>query len=192
MSDHDPELEQGFAQLARDLPRVAPPPDLRGRIVAALPAHEAIAVGPWWRRRPQVAIPAAIALAALVAALVIAAVFSGGQDPAVRAALVAHSGSGASGSVELFDPEAHTGQLVLTLRGLPSAPAGEHYTVWVLRAGSTEMTPVASLSQGSTRLVVPLPSPGRYAAVDISEQRDDAPPAHSNHSVAGATLASGT
>jgi hypothetical protein len=142
-----------------------------------------------WLRRSPYAIPAGGALVALVAALVIAVAVSGGPAPAESAALVAHGRSGAQGRVEIFDPTTTSGRLVVSLKGLGRAPAGRHYTVWVLRAGVTEMTPVASLADGSdVRLDLPLPSPGRYDAVDISLQRDDAPSVHSSISVAGATL----
>jgi hypothetical protein len=144
---------------------------------------------PGTTRRPKLAVPAGAALVALVAALVVAVAVSGGPSPSLSASLVAHGSSGASGRAEVFDPTTRNGRLVLQLKGLGSAPAGEHYTVWVQRSGSTEMTPVSSLSSGAdVRLDVPLPSPGRYSAVDISLQRDDAPPLHSSHSVAGATL----
>jgi hypothetical protein len=189
----DQETEAAFAGMEQELPRVAPRADLFERIAASLPVSEpATPVVPparWRLRRPTFAVPAGAALVALVAALVVAVVVSGGPSPAVSAALVAHGQSGASGRVELFDPSTRNGRLVLRLNGLAAAPAGEHYTVWVLRSGVTEMTPVASLSSGSdVRLDLPLPSPGRYSAVDISLQRDDASPVHSSHSVAGATL----
>jgi hypothetical protein len=191
----DPDVEQAFSQLGQDLPRVAPPDALRDSILAAVPLRERPApvepepvAGHGWRRIPRVAFPAGVALAALVAALVIAVAVSGGPAAAAHSALVEHGGSGASGQVQLFSPATADGHLVVDLRGLPRAPAGEHYTVWVLRRGAAEMTPVASLSAGTARLDVPLPFPGHYAAVDISLQRDDAPATHSAHSVAGATL----
>jgi hypothetical protein len=126
---------------------------------------------------------------ALVAALVIAVAVSGGPAPAESATLVAHGRSGAHGRVEVFDPATASGRLVVSLKGLGRAPAGEHYTVWVRRAGTAQMMPVASLAEGSDeRLDLPLPSPGRYDAVDISLQRDAAPPVRSSRSVASATL----
>ena len=190
----DPEVEGAFAQLEHDLPRVAPRAGLLDEIVAALPVADRPAPvapqrGGWWRRRPPFAIPAGGALVALVAALVIALVVSGGPAPAESAAIVAHGRSGAHGRVEIFDPATTEGRLVVSLKGLGPAPAGEHYTVWVLRSGVAEMTPVASLAEGrDVRLDLPLPSPGRYDALDISLQRDDASPVHSSISVAGAKL----
>ena len=197
MSDDrlDADLEHTIAALSHDLPRVAPPAGLRASILAAIPVRDGIAdpspvpvAAPFWRRNLRVAFPAGVALVALVAALVIAAAVSGGPGAAERSAIVAHGGSGARGQVSLYAPQTAAGRIVVDLHGLPRAPAGTHYTVWVLRTGGAQMTPVASLSTGSARLDLPLPFPARYAAVDISLQQDDAPATHSARSVASATL----
>jgi hypothetical protein len=59
----------------------------------------------------------------------------------------------------------------------------------VLRDGVREMTPVASIVSGEdARIDLPLPAPGRYTALDISLQRNDASPVNSGTSVAGATF----
>lgn len=51
------------------------------------------------------------------------------------------------------------------------------------------MTPVASIVSGEdARIELPLPGPGRYTALDISLQRNDASPVNSGTSVAGATF----
>jgi Anti-sigma-K factor rskA len=164
-----------------------PPPD--GARSSPEPAIPASRPGRWRHRRPTFAVPAGAALVALVAALVVAVAVSGDPSPAQSAALVSHGSSGAHGRVELFDPATRDGRLVVQLKGLRAAPAGAHYTVWVLRSGATEMTPVASLSSGAdVQLDLPLPSPGRYGALDISLQRDDASPLRSRVSVAGATI----
>ncbi|HEY1480297.1 MAG TPA: anti-sigma factor [Gaiellales bacterium] len=192
----DPRIEQAFARMQQDLPRVAPRADLFDQIAAALPARTPVPVpvppparSRWGLRRPTFAIPAGAALVALVAALVIALAVSGNPPATVSAALVPHGGSGVHGRVQLYDPETRNGRLVVHLQGLGVAPAGEHYTVWVLRRGVSEMTPVASLaSGGDVRLDLPLPGPGRYSALDISLQRNDASAVHSNVSVGGASL----
>jgi hypothetical protein len=191
----DPDTEAAFARMQRDLPRVAPRSDLFDQIAAALPRADAderepAAARPRWRlRRPTFAIPAGVALAALVAALVIAVAVSGGPSPDASAELVAHGKSGVQGSVDLFDPSTTDGRVVVHLKGLAIAPAGDHYTVWVLRDGVREMTPVASIASGEdARIDVPLPGPGRYTALDISLQRNDASPVHSGASVAGASF----
>jgi hypothetical protein len=193
----DLDVEQAFARMQRELPRVTPPIDLFDQIVASLPtaADEiadapAPAVRPRWRfRRPSFAIPAGVALAALVLALVIAVTVSGGPAPTASGALVAHGTSGVHGSVDLYDPSSDDGRVVVHLKGLAVAPAGDHYTIWVLREGIREMTPVASVVSGEdSRLELPLPGPGHYTALDISLQKNDAPPLHSTVSVASAKL----
>jgi hypothetical protein len=132
-----------------------------------------------------------VALLALVAALIIALAVSGDPPPAARGTLVGHGSSGVHGSVDVFDPSGSDGRVVVHLRGLAVAPAGHHYTVWVLREGVPEMTPVASLVSGEdSRIELPLPGPGRYTALDISLQENDAAPAHSSVSVATAVLRS--
>jgi hypothetical protein len=191
----DPELEPAFTRIERDLPRVAPRPDLFDQIAAALPAQPGErepAAPPRTRvslRRPTFAIPAGVALAALVLALVIAVAVSGGPTPNASAALRAHGPSGVHGRVDLFDPASSAGRVVVHLEGLAIAPAGDHYTIWVLREGVREMTPVASIVSGEdSRLELPLPGPGHYTALDISLQRNDASPVHSGTSVAGAAF----
>jgi hypothetical protein len=60
--------------------------------------------------------------------------------------------------------------------------------VWVLRSGSKQMTAIGSFSPAahSITLLLPLPAPGAYAALDISVQTDDGPPQHSGVSVGSA------
>jgi hypothetical protein len=192
----DPDTELAFARMQRDLPRVAPRPDLFDQIAAALPEQADTAVkepaparSRWQLRRPTFAIPAGVALASLVGALVIALAVSGGPSPDASAAIVAHGASGVKGSVDLFDASTTNGRVVVHLKNLAIAPAGDHYTIWVLRDGVREMTPVASIVSGEdTRIDLPLPGPGRYTALDISLQQNDASPVHSGTSVAGATF----
>lgn len=194
--DFDRDVEQAFSLLGRDLPRVAPRADLFAQIAASLPTAAAPAVpvdrAPrvrWRFRRPTLAIPAGVALLALVVALIIAVAVSGDPAPAASGPLVAHGSSGVSGSVDLFDPASGNGRVVVHLKGLAVAPAGDHYTIWVLRDGVREMTPVASIVSGEdARIELPLPGPGRYTAVDISLQQNDASPVHSGDSVASAAL----
>jgi hypothetical protein len=192
----DPDTELAFARMQGDLPRVAPRADLFDEIAAALPGRgEEPAATPAppararWRLRRPLAIPAGMALAALVAALVISVAVSGGPSPDASAPIVAHGTNGVTGRADLFDASSSDGTLVVHLKGLALAPAGDHYTIWVLRAGVREMTPVASIvSADDSRLDLPLPGPGPYSALDISLQRNDAPAVHSGTSVAGATF----
>ena len=108
----DPEIKGAFARLEGDLPRVTPRLDLFDEIAASLPAHAprpaAVTAPParlrWRLRRPTFAIPAGVALLALVAALVIAVAVSGDPAPAASGAIIAHGASGVHGRVDLFDP----------------------------------------------------------------------------------------
>jgi hypothetical protein len=143
----------------------------------------------WRLRRPPFAIPAGVALVAFVAALVIAVAVAGDPPPASTGTLVGHGSSGVHGRVDVFDPSSGEGRVVVHLRGLAVAPAGDHYTIWVLRDGVQEMTPVASIVSGEdSRIELPLPGPGRYTALDISLQLNDASPVNSGTSVASAAL----
>jgi hypothetical protein len=146
------------------------------------------------RRRPFVAIGAPVAAAA-AAVLITFAVMRGDGGlgsptlnvrlrPAAQAVTV-------TGSASLYAPDTPSGRLVIDLRKIPDAPAGHHYEVWVLRPGKgVEMEPVGAFtpSEGTARLVLGLPGPGTYVAVDISVQEDGGPPEHSGKSLAGASL----
>jgi hypothetical protein len=188
----DRELQELVALLERDLPRVEPRAalldEIRAEAAPAAPAPAAPAPRPrgvpWYRRR--LALGGGLAAAAAVVAL--AFLLGGRPQPAVEAVLEPHGGTAAHGEVKLYEPETGEGRVELVVRGLRPAPRGHHYTVWVLRRGSREMTPVGSFAQAPDTLELPLPGAGDYAAVDISLQRDEAPPAHSGVSVAGATL----
>jgi hypothetical protein len=139
--------------------------------------------------RPTLALPAGVALIALVAALIIAVAVSGDPPPAASGPLLGHGASGVHGSVDVFDPASSNGRVVVHLVGLAVAPEGDHYTIWVLREGVGEMTPVASIVSGEdSRIELPLPGPGRYTALEISLQGNDASPVRSSVSVASAAL----
>ena len=193
----EPGLDETVRRLERGLPRVAPPADLLDGVLARIedeapaparraPRRSLADLLPRWR-------PAALGLTAAAAvALVLTLVLPGGGlgSPDARAAVVAHRGSGVQGEADLFRTGSARGEVVVRFRNLPAAPAGHHYTVWVLRQGSHEMTPVGSFTPSgrTVRLVLPLPGPGRYAALDVSLQGNDAPPANSGLSVAGASF----
>ena len=186
------ELREAFTRLERDLPRVAPPEDLFGAIRAQIASDGAPAARPSRRarwRRPRLVVALAGATMAAAAALTAVVVLDTDDGATtVTAPLVAHRDAGVSGRVELRAPASDHGRIGLEVRDLERAPAGFHYTVWVLRAGSQQMTPVGSFTALGTELDLPLPGPARYAALDISLQRNEAPPAHSGVSIAGATF----
>ncbi|HST19433.1 MAG TPA: anti-sigma factor [Gaiellaceae bacterium] len=190
----DHELEQTFSALEAHLPRVSPRADLFDEIERSIetdrtPAAAPAAARP--RRRPRRWLVAGLTAAAVAATVLIVALLasSNGESPAQRSAIVAKGGTSVHGSVEVFAPQTAGGHVVLHLAGLQTAPAGNHYTVWVLRVGATEMTPIGSFADGRrATFTLPLPGPGAYRALDISLQRNDASPVHSAQSVAGATL----
>lgn len=185
----DREQQELLTRLERELPRVTPPESLFGEVRAQI-APEAVPVvpsssRPARRRTRLVALLAGATLAAT--ALTVVLLDTGDSPDTIRAALVGHRGDGVHGEVALLASASDRGRVGLEIRDLPPAPSGHHYTVWVLRTGSEQMTPVGSFSTAS-ELELPLPGPASYAALDISLQRDDAPPTHSGISVAGASF----
>ena len=188
--------DEAFAQLEQALPRVAPPPDLLQQIVdeirdqevaTPLPETPRAARSPRWRWR--VAVPALAGLAVALVAIIVIVSGRSGEQSARQVAVTSHGGA-VSGTLELIDPQQSDAHVVVALTGLDPAPAGYHYTAWILDQATDEMTPIGSFdSTGSTtELRLPLPGPGEYVAFDISLQADAAPPTHSGTSVAGARL----
>ena len=200
MSDdplREPGLEETVRRLERGLPRVAPPGDLLDSVLARIedeapaparraPRRSLADLLPRWR-------PVALGLAAAAAVAIVVTLALPGNGlgtPDARAAVVAHRASGVQGEADLFRSDSSRGVVVVRFLNLPAAPAGHHYPVWVLRQGSHEMTPVGSFTPSSRRvkLTLPLPGAGHYAALDVSLQGNDAPPANSGLSVAGASF----
>ena len=186
------ELEIDRATLAfveRSLPRVTPPADLFDRILAEIrPEATVVPLRPKAHRR--VIVPVAGALAAVAAVVLIAVVALGGDDlgpPDARAAISGKSDPAVSGEAELFGVNAGGGTVRVSLRDVPPAPSGHHYEVWVLReegGGEMESVGVFTPTSSDVELDLPLPGPGNYAAVDVSVEEDDGPPAHSDTSLA--------
>ncbi|MBU6364222.1 MAG: anti-sigma factor [Acidobacteria bacterium] len=212
--DITPEDRDAMDAMARALPRVSPSPDLGDRIVAAAsadatpadavpadatpaqPLAEVISLDARRsRRRVVLSSLAAAACAAAVAVGVTLAVTGGGtSDPGpltASTAIVAQAGDGVSGTAALYGSEQAGGMVQVRLSGVPAPPANHHYEVWVLEKGSTEMTSVGSFtpSSRSVDLMLPLPAPADYAAVDISVEPNGGSPAHSGTSLAGAKFA---
>jgi anti-sigma-K factor RskA len=173
------ETESVAATLAYSVPQIAPPPDLRSRVLAiaepvvAAPAAEApaavapVAVGPgrprrgWWPRFSLVAVPAmAVALVALVAWNVsLRNDLSTNRTDLASGAAVTLRGVGnvvaqPDGNATLF---AH----------LRPAPAGKTYEAWVIR-GSVALP--AGVFQGGGTVELKLTEaamPGDRIAVTI-------------------------
>jgi hypothetical protein len=200
-----PEHRETVQLLERALPRTAPPADLFDRVLARVqpeasepdgaggePAAQVIAL-PRQSRWRAVAISAGAAAVAVAASVLLTLAVSGEDlgNPSVRASIAPLVRSKPlSGNVELFDPQSAGGTIVVHLEHLPAPPAGYHYEVWVLPKGSDEMISVATFTPESSTvtLELPLPRPAVYAAVDLSVEENDGPPAHSDTSIAFAKL----
>jgi len=196
--------EATLEALGRGLPRVAPPADLFDRILAAVapeveaapvderapadrPAPRRRLLRPAWRQQRW--LPAlAAGLASAAVAVAITVVLEGGGGLGAVSARAAVSGSAQlSGTAELYRPQSPGGELRLVLRHVPAPPPGAHYELWLLPHGTSQMTAVASFTPaGSTvSLILPIPAPGRYAALDISVQPNNGPPTRSTVNLAG-------
>lgn len=196
--------ERTLDELGAALPRTSPPSGLRDSILAAAadtpqdppapePMAELIPLRP--RRRGVATTFAAAACAAAIAVGITLAFTSGGTDsvPVVAtatASVAAKSAPGLAGTASLYSPDSAGGTLRVALTNVPKAPAGHHYEVWVLPKGGHTMTAVGSFTPASPNVTLdlPLPAPGTYAAMDISVQANDGPPAHSGTSLAGASF----
>jgi anti-sigma-K factor RskA len=154
-------LREAVGALPGAAPDVAPPPELKQRVMATVRAeaplrarsHDAAEPAgppakpersrPWpWRRTPRVAIAAAAALAIVVA--VVAVTLSVGSGATTRTyAGVVH----APGATASLIRSGQTGQL--TYRGLPAPPTGRIYQVW-LKRGQQAPQPTRTLFSDRT------------------------------------------
>jgi hypothetical protein len=182
-----------LATVERSLPRVAPPADMFDRILAEI-RPEATVVPLQRRAHRRVVMPAVGALAAVAAAVLIAVVALGGDNlgpPGARAAIAGRSDTAVTGEAVLYGSTADGGTVHVSLRGVPPAPVGHHYEVWVLRrdaAGQMEAVGTFTPTSSDVKLDLPLPGPGDYAAVDVSIEENGGPPVHSDTSLAGGTF----
>jgi anti-sigma-K factor RskA len=179
--------EAVFGALARALPRVSPPDRVLEHVLAEA-SRDATVIPLLERRRRRLGL-VTVAAAAAVALVGVAAWTLAVRDasPDARAALVGKNDPDVSGEAELFAGDA--GHVKLILHGVPPAPTGHHYEVWVLRDGETEMEPIGTFTSSSdVNLELALPGSGPYAAVDVSVEEDGGPPAHSDTSLATGTF----
>jgi Anti-sigma-K factor rskA len=182
-----------FDRLGQALPRVAPTEGLLDRILAATdagsPVPEAAAAPrpPRRRIRRRPAILVAFAAAATVAAAAIALEPSGSLGPAAARAEISSPAAAnpLEGRAALYRPTRPGGRLMVKLRNVPPPPRGTHYEVWVLPEGSSQMTAVGSFTPSGSGidLVLPLPGPDRYRAIDISIQDNNGSPARSSRTL---------
>jgi anti-sigma-K factor RskA len=195
MSDSDfttSDERDALAALECLLPRVTPPHDLFDRILAEVrPEAAVVPLRPVSRRR---ALAPIVAVAAVAAVAVVAIAITAGGDglgsPDARAAISGRSEAAVSGEATLYGEAQAGGKVLVSLSDVPPVPSGHHYEIWVLRDGSAEMEAVGTFTPASrnVRLELPLPGPGRYAALDISVEENGGSPAHSDTSLAGGTF----
>ena len=196
MDDHDVTLEERrtLTALERSLPRVTPADDLLDRILAEVRPEATVVPLPRRSLRQRALVPVTAAGAIAAAAVAAIAIVAGGDgglgSPDARAAIAGKSDAAVTGEARLYDENEAGGKVVVSLKGVPPAPSGHHYEIWVLREGSTEMEAVGTFTPAArdVELELSLPGPGRYAAVDISVEENGGPPAHSDTSLAGGSF----
>lgn len=166
-------FREPVAMLAFGVESPAPPPELRSRILDAARAERSNVVP--IRRRLPIALGAAAAVAATVAialGLWAASVSSDLDRERSLLAILADPEAksipleGANGRVVVTD----TGEAALVVSGLPTAPEGKTYELWVAKNG--EMLPAgvfdAKRERDVVRLTRPVP-PGSGVAVTVED-----------------------
>lgn len=75
-------------------------------------------------------------------------------------------------------------EMSLTTRHLPTPPADDFYEVWLYQPATGKMLPIGILAPtGTGSYGISVPVMAQFDAIDVSLQRDDGDPAHSDHSV---------
>ena len=162
--------------LGRAVPARSAPPELRRRILDALDAESARSPARRPRRprlalRPVAAFGAALALGAglLVGALVIAS-----PSPSTRTvtAAIAPASAWPSDHAPTATLRTTGNSGVLVVRGLPAAPRGKIYEVWVERAGKPRPTDALfdASSAGTATVAVPGGLQGASAVLVTAER----------------------
>jgi hypothetical protein len=146
-------LQRAAAALAfaGDLP--APRPELRRRVLAI----EQATVFPFRRRALPYLVATAVAAACAVLAL---GLYTGGGGGSAPGSARAYPLRGAEGSLLV----ASSGEAVLIVRGLPPAPGGKAYDVWVVHRGQASRAGVLRGSMVELTRAVP---PGGQVAVTV-------------------------
>lgn len=143
-------FSEAASALAFAVPAEQPPSALRGRILEAARAERpnVVPLRPRWAY-PAVAV-AAVALGVAVGLGVWAASLDSRlNSPQALRALPVH---GASGSVIV----GRNGAAALVVAGLPPAPPGKTYEVWVMRGAKAQPAGFLTTSSGTTRLTRPV------------------------------------
>lgn len=148
-------LTEATSSLAFGTPPEQPPEALRGRILDAARADRPNVV----TLRPRWAYPALAVAAVALGVAVSVGVWAASMHSQLHStqALRSLPVKGAEGSVIV----GRNGVAALVVSGLPPAPAGKTYEVWVMRG--TTATPAGFLrsSSGTTRLTRPVPDGAR-------------------------------
>lgn len=148
---HVAELRPVVDALPMAAPQLSAPPELKGRLMAVVEREAELlrAAGPEADRVPEPArarrrwslgvrpLTAALAACSLLAAGVVTGLaLTGGDDAAQVRTVAAQAPSSAKVAVEL-DEDGHA---ELVMEGMPSAPVGRVYQVWLARDGKPEPT----------------------------------------------------
>jgi len=178
------ELRGAADALPTLVPSVAPPPELRDRIMAVVEAEAEVlrAAGPAADRparsrrprwlaglggfRPALAAAAvALLLAGLAGGFGLAQLGGGDDERTVRAQVTA---PGAQATLRVRDD----GGGRLEVRGLPAPPEGRIYQVWLLPEGSETPRPTTSLFSVTSdgRAAAPVPDVSGAQAVLVSDE----------------------
>ncbi|MGK8491062.1 anti-sigma factor [Nocardia asiatica] len=203
----DPEVRREFSDTVwqmRDvlgrlavLDELAPPPELEGRILAALPDRREgrpVTRIPSWRRSLHWAVPIAAAACLVVGASLVAVQFTGSSSDPVAASQVPAapvertvSGAFAGGGLLVVDASPELGRAVVVFDGVAPPPPGRVYQVWLVGSGGQPRS-VGVLSDvpSTGRPLVTGFRPGEVLAVSI--EPDGGSDAPSADPVVGVTL----
>jgi hypothetical protein len=183
---------------SEDAHRESPPADLWDRIAAELPTadgptvlrtapqviderddrpSDGVVVDLSQRRRARWTRVAAVAAAVVVAAGTVAVVTNQTdrqtQELVASVELEPLKDTGV-GSAELIQVDG-VDQLRITAEGLPPAPEGHHYEMWLVTEDTTDARSLGELPAGQDEIVVDVPEgvdPDQYPIVDINVQTD--------------------
>ena len=133
MSEFDEMADPAFAAIGLAAEPVAPPPDLRGRILAAAAVAPVVALP----RAPRRRVPLPLVAAAMV--LITAAAFVLGQElrggGATGPATFAMTGHGSLQGATAKVTDLKSDRIaVVEFNGLPAPPPGKVYELWIITA----------------------------------------------------------
>jgi len=169
--------------LGRAVPPVLAPPELRRRVMDVVEAEAdlfAAATRPARAHRPRrlarlrpvygLAAGAALALGIVLGALVIAP--GGGSSSRVISATVAPAARWGAPRAPVASLRESGGSAELVVSGMPAAPQGKIYEIWVARRGRLEPTDALfnASSAGNATVAVPLSLSGASAVLVTAER----------------------